>query len=194
MTPIENHIDQALAKTIARFKNKPRFAAWCAAHLRRWQELESVFWDIIDSRDVDTCDETRLVLLGKIVGQARIGTLEQFRIYVKARISVNRSRGRVADVVKVARLLLGGVSYSEPSAHFIRISHPDALDLSVHDPNTIATLLRETKSAGVGLHLIYSGQAPANRMRFSYTSTASNPNQSFSYLAGGTGGKWAGLA
>lgn len=152
-TPTTDHIRQALGKLISRFQGRPRFAALVACNVNQTQLLEDAIWGVIDSRDVDTCDETRLKLLAKIVGQPIVGTVEQLRTYVKVRVLVNRSRGRAPELLKIARILLGSVAYFEGSAHMII----EALEaLGGRDPNTAAALLRDAKTGGVGLTVVYS--------------------------------------
>jgi hypothetical protein len=168
--PITDHIDQALEKLIDYYKRKPRFAAWVAAHVRRWQEVEDCAQELKAAWDVDTCDLTRLRILAKIVGQAEIGTIEQFRMLVKVRIAVNRSRGKVSDIRQVADALIGAHTYHEPGNANIVVRAVEPLVAPV-DPNLAAKLLRETKSAGVGLQLVY----PTHKtLRFRYSSAA-NP-------------------
>jgi hypothetical protein len=187
MIPITNHIDQGLQRLIDRYKNKPRFAAWCASHLRQVQKLEDAAQDLLAALDVDTADETRLKLLGKIVGQPQRGTLDQFRLYVKTRIAANRSRGTAPDVLRVAHLLLGSVRYTEGGAH-IEI---EALEpIGFRDPDASVEFLRDAKAAGVSLNLVFS-EAPSAGFRFCSGSSVSPTELGFASESGGDGGTFA---
>jgi hypothetical protein len=185
MTPITNHIDQGLQKLITRYQNKPRFAAWCASHLHQVQKIEDATQAFLAQLDVDTADETRLPLLGKIVGQPLRGTLAQYRLYIKARIATNRSRGTAPDVIRVARLLLGSVRYTEGGAH-IEI---EALEpIGTRDPNTSVEFLRDAKAGGVSLNLVYSTAGAADRFQFCTGLTLSPTGKGFALTGGGSGG------
>jgi hypothetical protein len=191
MTPITDHVQQALGKLITRYKNKPRFAAWVASHVRQVQLLEDAAWQVIDSRDVDTCDETRLRLIAKLVGQPVRGTLEQLRLYVQVRILVNRSNGRIPTVLKIARLLLGDVAFSwGPPAHYT-IEMLEALD--GRDPNYSAELIRDATLAGVGVDLVYNTSEPEDALIGSYDPDEVDADRGGSY-DGSTGGFGAALA
>lgn len=149
---IPNHIAQAIAKLVTPFRNKPRFAAWCACVVNQVQYLENAMLKFSQSFDVDTADEARLILLGKIVGQITPQpTLEQTRKFVKTRILVNRSASTAPDLIKIAQSLLGNVWYSEWGCA-IQIEARDPLgDLNGAD---CAELLRSAKEGGVRLDLI----------------------------------------
>jgi hypothetical protein len=155
ITPITNHIDQGLSRLISRFKNKPRFAAWCASHIRRSQTLEDACWELINALDVDTADLPRLTLLGKIVGQKPLGTLEEFRRYVKVRVLVNRSKAKAHDLIKIATILFGPVELLErpPCSLVLDVDNPVTID-----PDFGVELLRLAKGAGIRLQFVFSDE------------------------------------
>lgn len=187
MIPITNHIQQGLDRLIDRFKNKPRFAAACASHLRQVQKLEDAANGLLAALDVDTADETRLQLLGKIVGQTQRGTLEQFRLYIKTRIAANRSRGTAPDVIRVARLLLGNVRYEEGGAHI----NVTALEpIGTRDPDASVEFLRDAKAGGVGLDLIFSSDLPS-AFRFASGTALVPSSNGFASESGGDGGEFS---
>ena len=192
-TPITDHTDQALGKLISRFQRRPRFAAWVASDVDQVQDIEDAAWIVNAAWDVDTCDETRLRILGAIVGQPPLGTVEQYRTYIKARIKINRSRGRIVEILQIARLLLGPVVYDEPGEAYFYLEATNAIgDL---DANTAASLLREAKAAGVGFHLIYNNVPAADRFVFGYLDPDDiPPEQSPAYLDDTEGGKADALA
>jgi hypothetical protein len=158
LTPIPNHIDQALSRLIDRYKTKPRFAAWCASHVRQVQKVEDAIQGLLALLDVDNADAARLALLGKIVGQPLRGTLDQFRLYIKARIAANRSLGRAPDVIRVALLLLGPVTYTEGACNIV-VECDEAI--GIRDPNASFEILDEVRAGGVGLRLVYFESDPA---------------------------------
>jgi len=198
ITPVTDHVEQGLGKLISRYKRRRRFAAWVASSIRQFQEIEDAAWTVINSRDVDTCDAPRLELLGKVVGQKRRGeSLERFRLYVKARIAVNKSSGRIADVLRAARLLLGGagsVTIRFGSPMFFRIDKVEPLDPVTTDPVVVAELIREATSAGVGSALVYSLSPAATRFTFSNLTTNPSTHTFGSTTSGGAGGKLSAVA
>lgn len=156
---ITDHVQQAVAKFLTPFRNKPLFRAWVAAPVRQLQLLEDAIWQFLAVLDVDNADLPRLILLGKIVGQTQRGTLEQFRTYVKARILVNRSRGKPADILRVASLLLGVPCWYSASDCTIYLealgpssfaSGPDAVEF-----------LNQARLGGVSLRLVLMSETDA---------------------------------
>jgi hypothetical protein len=187
VTRITNHIDQGLARLITRFRNRPRFAAWCASHLRQSQLFEDACWTLVDALDVDTADLTRLTLLGKIVGQTPRGTLEQFRSYVKVRVLVNRSRATAPSLIKIATVLMGPVTFTRWGAAITIEEDAPRPDV---DHDYVATLLRRAKGAGVKLDLVYNPAPAATKFRFCAGTVPVSDHRGFA-TSGGTGGVFA---
>lgn len=185
---IPNHIDQGLSKLTSGYARKPRYAAWCASHLGQVQDLEDARDEHAAAFDVDTCDLPRLRLLGKIVGQTEVGTLEQFRLYVKTRILVNRSDGKAPRMIKIARILVGDISYREGGAH---ISVTAIEPIGDRDPNISAALLREAKSGGVGFDLVFSEVPRVARFKFASGTSSISNGQGFASNSGGDGGTFS---
>jgi hypothetical protein len=195
LEPIQDHVRQALAKLIQRFRDKPLFAAWVASHVQQIQDLEDAAWQVIGSRDVDTCDETRLRLLAKLVGQPVRGTLEQLRLFVKVRILVNRSNGSHPTILKIARTLLGSIIYTPGVLAEYSVEMTEAL--GDRDIVYSAELLRDATLAGVGMQLIYSPAETEDSFMFCYleADASTNPTQGFEYADGlGAGGVLAAVA
>jgi hypothetical protein len=191
LDPIPDHVQQALGKLIMRFRDKPRFAAWVASHVQQIQDLEDAAWQVIGSRDVDTCDETRLRLLAKLVGQPVRGTVDQLRLFVKVRIMVNRSNGSAPTILRIARTLLGSIRYTPGiSAHY-SIEMLEAL--GDRDIAYSAQLIRDATLAGVGVLLVYNVSAPSNALIGSYNPGEVDANRGGSY-DGTTGGFGAAVA
>jgi hypothetical protein len=185
ITPITNHIDQGLSRLISRFRNRPRFAAWCASHLRQSQLFEDACWELVDALDVDTADLPRLTLLGKIVGQTPRGTLEQFRSYVKVRVLVNRSRATAPVLIKIATILLGPIAFTRGTASITIV--PDEIDASI-DTDYVAVLLRLAKGAGVRLELIYTFTPENEAFSFAPGTVSLTDGRGFASTTVGTDG------
>jgi hypothetical protein len=189
LTPITNHVQQGLAKLIEYYKRKPVFAAWCATHLMQVQTIEDSIATFKSSLDVDTCDLTRLRLFGKIVGQVELGLVEQFRLYVKVRILVNKSDGRSPTLIKIARILLGNIRYTNWGQGSFEI---EALDpIGIRNPDVSAELLNDARVGGVRSRLVFSNDALEGSFSFAPGTASIADGRGFSDYANTTGGTLA---
>jgi hypothetical protein len=186
IAPITKHIDEGLARLISRYKNKPRFAAWCASWIRQSQDFEDACWQLLSVLDVDTADLPRLTKLGKIVGQPPHGTLEQFRGYVKVRVLVNRSRATAPNLIKIARILLGNVTYTRWGRGAITIEADN--DATGKDPDYVLFLLSLAKGGGVRLDLVYTNTDSDDAFSFAPGTSAIADGRGFADNALMTGG------
>lgn len=130
------------------------------------QDLEDVLQTLLLGYGVDTAVGEQLNVLGRLVGQGRGGLDDaSFRRLVRARISTNRSKGTIADVIKVTTLIV-----SDPTATMVVDNWGTAgYVLRVEDAavaNVVAALLlpmlREATAGGVRVILEWSPQIPAN--------------------------------
>lgn len=79
--------------------------------LKSWlggvQYLEDVLQQLYSERRIDTAEGAQLDILGKLVGQKRDGlTDDAYRRYIRARVSTNRSKGTLSEIIKVADLVV----------------------------------------------------------------------------------------
>lgn len=156
MIPISDHFERAYAHLIEQYKEKPRFAALLASYVRQIQDLEDAAWDVQMSRFLDNADLTRLKVLGRIVGQVYRGeVVETYRLFVRARILINRSGGHSGEIIAVAQLILAGVSLTYEEYYPASIVLVANTNLGSIDVRYIVELLRETKAAGVGFQFIF---------------------------------------
>jgi hypothetical protein len=104
------HVATAQALLIDQFKSKTVIQGYLNTLARRVQEIENVLWDIIELRRLDVATGIQLDSLGKLVGEKRIGRSDvDYRTGIRLRIRVNRSKGRIVDVIDVAILASGAV-------------------------------------------------------------------------------------
>jgi hypothetical protein len=102
---------------------------------------------------LDTAEGAQLDNLGDIVGEPRKGRADDlYRIWIRARIAVNRGNGKVSDVLKVARLVVG----EGPVINYIT-RYPAAYDIeligSTTDNREVAAILNEARGAGIGMRV-----------------------------------------
>jgi hypothetical protein len=150
---IERHFGEALVSLIPPLWGKPVVAALLRSYIRRVQEFEDDCFEVLGAYDVNTCDETRLKVLAKIVGQSNFGwSLETFRAVVRARIATNRSHGREEDLINVLRLITGSTApitlYPlSPATLVVEMGEP------VSDEHLIAIVFLLPKARGAGIRL-----------------------------------------
>lgn len=140
----------AFVKLAGPFWGKPRLATLMQAFLAEVQELEGVFRDIEEQRDLPTADATRLEVIGRLVGQSALGlSLEGHRALIRARVRTNQSTGRHDDILTVLRLLglTGTINVRNAGIAAIVVEIPDAITdeqaFSVH------YLIPDIRSAGI---------------------------------------------
>lgn len=142
------HEHLAVSRTIERWRTKAAQQAILRSFGPEIQELENVFWEILLSRFVTHAYGVSLERIGKIVGQAKEGMIEaQFRIWVMARIRINRSNGRPDDVIEVLQIV------GEDDFRFLEY-YPRSFDVHFDEtPDTAADLLaglvRPTRMGGI---------------------------------------------
>jgi hypothetical protein len=187
--PVTKHIDEGLARLISRYKNKPRFAAWCASWIRQSQDFEDACWELLSVLDVDTADLPRLTKLGKIVGQPPHGTLEQFRGYVKVRVLVNRSKANAPSLIKIARILMGNVTYTRWGRGAITITADEIL--TAFDGDYVGFLLNLAKGGGVRLQLVWTDGPATDAFEFAPGTSSIADGRGFANAAETVGGKLA---
>lgn len=165
---IPDHQEQAIVKLIPPFWGKPRIAVVMLSWLREVQELEDVIAAMILIRELANADNTRLAVLGALVGQGNFGfATETHRRVIGARIATNRSRGIAADILEVAHLLFDGVG-DAPLITFQEVGIASILltvygdtddDLTFAAPNNI---LPDARLGGVSLELFFRSTSDAS--------------------------------
>lgn len=131
--------------------------------LARVQHVEDVYWDIYTLSWLETAEGQQLDNIGGIVGEARKGRPDEiYRLWVRARVLVNRSNGKQQELLKVLRILIGDpptVTYTRvpPAAFKVEIA-------GVSDTSDVAQavhgILREMKGAGIRMNLEYTDNIP----------------------------------
>lgn len=164
LTQETNH-RAAILELAAPYWGKPRIAALLVAFLDQIQRIEDDTWDILESRALDNANIARLKVLGKIVGQPRLGfALEDYRDLVKARARANRSQGRALDLVEVLVILVGAstgdFSVTEGGNATLYVSA--LVPLTDLDVAKIRVILPDTRAAGVGVQFLWSEAADAD--------------------------------
>ncbi len=148
MQLVLTHAAEGIARLTERYR-KPLLSAMLASCLEEVQLLELSGWDLLTKRAPDTAEGKTLDLLGKLVGQSRQGrTDDGYRLWISARILVNRSSGLTKQLLALAFKLTGvpvRVQDYYPAAFILRATEP----IFGSDGVEIAKLLKRAKTAGV---------------------------------------------
>ena len=160
LTEQEQHVASALARMPQKHKGKEKLEALIAALVTPMQDIETALFDLYVGRLLDTAEGIQLDVIGKIVGQARAGESDtDYRRILRARIAVLRSKGRIEDVIRVARLILNDSDVAiRPVQSQVRTLLVYLEDKVMTDSTTLeqlAEFLGNTVSAGIKLLLYY---------------------------------------
>ncbi len=125
------------------------------------QEAESALQQVYSGYWIDNATGDQLDVLGRVVGQLRNGmTDDDFRRLIRARISVNRSKGTIASVLSVAKLVVADdtvyyqVDNQGRATVVIRLLDQPVTDAVVQD--LLLPMLRDTVAAGVRIIVEWS--------------------------------------
>lgn len=164
---IPNHEEVAARELAPPYWGKPNVAALLLAFVREIQTLEDTLWEMLELRTIENADLTRLKVIGKIVGQPRLGfDTETYRLLIQARALANVSRGRASDVFQVLDLLLGENDYElltpgNATLYLIALEPVDADGLAL-----VSIILPDVRAAGVGFALVSSTETGAGVLGF----------------------------
>jgi hypothetical protein len=153
-----DHTAEAIARLLQQFQGKPYIEGLITSLTDRVQELENVMFEIVDGFLLDTAVGEQLDVLGRIVNQPRAGRDDTtYRLWLKARILVNRGSGLPEEFIALGQLVLpDGTNFSvyEETHATVIISLND----EETDEDLIENLLqiaRELKAGGVRLLLFW---------------------------------------
>jgi hypothetical protein len=195
LDPVHDYIPEGQALFIEVFRDKPRLNAWLAAYLQECNALELALQETLFYRQLDNAYGVMLDDLGALVGQARVGLDDAtYRLYIKVRVRVNRSKGRAADLIAVAALALGTTPFS------YRESYPASAAIDVVDPtgpvrpDLLAGFIRDARGAGIGTAVVYSGGTSSDTFAFSdFPFPQADAGRGFSDAAQSVGGLLPGV-
>jgi len=159
LTRVTDHVEQGLALLLDQYKRKPRIEAWVRSYLRQVQVLEDAAFDVRVKRLLDNAEGVLLDVIGRIVGEPRRSRGDDvYRLFIAARIRINRSKGGAQDVLAVLAIIAGGTpthfDERSPAVMLIEFQEP-----TEHDPVLLLGMLRDTKAGGMGLRML----APTTR-------------------------------
>lgn len=135
--------------------DQPRLQALLTSFLERIQSLEDVALEVLANRWPLTAIGDQLDTVGKIVGQDRgERTDTQYRVYILAKILVNKSKGRISDIGTILDTM--GV----PTIDF-QESYPAELLVfasGMDDLENVGPFVAQAKPGGVAFHWVFSSE------------------------------------
>lgn len=92
----------ALATLLEQHRNKPRKEGLLSALVSPFQELETVFWDLLTKVNINEGEGDQLDLVGKWLGVKRYGLSDTtYRVRLRVEILVRASNGTVNDLLRI---------------------------------------------------------------------------------------------
>jgi len=153
-----DHVTRGIERLIERYR-QPKTSALLASWLTEVQAVEDAFYQLLTERSIDTATGAMLDMLGRIVGQPRGGRDDAtYRLWISARVLVERSSGTTEQIIAIADKLAGGNTVK------LREYFPGSfmLDMGALDSHTglqIAQLIVPAKAAGVRFTATWSNVA-----------------------------------
>lgn len=134
------------------------------------QDIENCLQQLLLNRAVSTATGVQLDLLGRIVGQLRLGQNDDdYRRFIRARIATNRSGGVTEDLLTIMGLIVNSVSASyhvERSGVATVVARIDGIAVDDSLGDIVFGFLKSAKSGGVRLVVQWSESLPENTFRF----------------------------
>lgn len=166
----DDHVAEALDRLCEQFRGKPKIAALLTGLASPMQDIEAALRQLLLERGVYTAAGAQLDVIGRIVGQARLGMADgDYRRFLLARITANRSNGTSEDLLRVARLVINDATVNVrivtqgPAALVVRVNE-DALSDDV--ATILMRFLRASATGGVRVLLESSTEPPGDVLRF----------------------------
>lgn len=193
LTEITTHAADGLALLLLQFKSKPYVEALLSAWLTQIQELETTFFDLLES-GLLTATFAQLDQIGDILGRPRSGLVDdEYRIVLQGTALAIASSGTVPELWAIADIVLKLVTFTitEPQHATVKVE-PDAA-VAVGAQLLLEVLVR-AKAAGVRLLVVDPRASVSSRFAFSSTSvTKTDANKGLSDVAASTGGRLVGI-
>lgn len=159
------------------------------------QDVETALQQVHVGFDIDVAEGDQLDIVGALVGRERNGMSDaDYRRLIRAQISVNRSKGTIADVIKVADLVV----YDANAYLHVDNTGIASLRLIVEDiilnwdvAELTIKMLRDTVAGGVRIVLEFWQYAESGMFEFESYPPGSGTGLGFDTFTPGSGGSLA---
>lgn len=174
------------------FKNKPRMEAFLCKLLDQVTQVEAALWDLFTLRGLEEATGTQLDGIGTIVGEPRRGRLDDiYRVFLRVRIMVNASDGKIEQLYDIVRTALGEDSIVRIQTGNTRITVNVDSDIDPIAPIDLMLILREAKGGGIAIQLVYTFSPDASTLTFD-DDTTPGPEDNAQGLGSTTDASWGG--
>lgn len=164
---VESWRKRLLARLYWQFKKVADWQAMAAMLAVQSQDLEEAAQTLLAIVDINTAEGAQLDLLGRVVQQQRLGASDAiYRMYLKARILVNRSGGSPEHLYKVFNALLGPLGYSVTPGGTKQFVLRIWSTVTTAQSQIAAVFLRDAKEAGAAGVLEFQPDDTADLFRF----------------------------
>jgi len=109
---VSDWLSRIKGRLYTEFRNKTTWNGWATLIARQLQDLEDAYQTLLTLLDIDNSSGVQLDLVGRIVGQQRLGSDDAtYRLYLRARIAANNSSGDPDSIYAVFTALLGAIGF-----------------------------------------------------------------------------------
>lgn len=155
VTQITDHVVQAKDRLITQYKEQPNIEAIVETYASQRQEVETVLFQLLNERSIDTAVGQQLDLLGDILDEPRTGLTDNiYSVRLLNKISQLNSEGTAEDLINIYKILMqaDSVQYGEiQPAHVVLLAiNPNPIG----ELSEIAQSLEGAKPAGVSIQAI----------------------------------------
>lgn len=192
-------VEVGLGRLIQQFRGKPRLVALLGIYLEEFQELEDARWDVFTKTFIDDGEGIQLDGIGEILQEQRQGIDDEwYRPFLRARVRVLRSTGKVAEIIRIVLLI-----QEDGAPVRVREAYPASWRI---EPTTevgvnalrMNRMLQAAKTDASCLHFVYSKEAEEDSLKLgsSYGGDDVTEDQSpgsFYTAPDIVGGSWAGV-
>lgn len=135
------------------------------------QDVENVLQQLYSNRSIDTAVGYQLEVLGRLVGQGREGLSDDiYRRRIRARVSANRSKGTISEIIKVADLVVNDVNATlvvknqGAAGYVLQVAD---IAFSLMDSLVLRDMLADSTAAGVRVIVETNADVPSSAFNFS---------------------------
>lgn len=191
-----DHCPEGLTRFLEVFKDKPRLETFLCIFLDQVQLAENALYELFTERTLDVAVGVQLDGLGDIVGQGRQDQTDGvYRRFIRVRILVNRSDGKLEQLYEIVILAMGNDPVVRIHEHY-----PAGMVVHVDTPLEDLTglelfgILHDAKGGGVRLFLVHTYSPSDETFTWSMGDTAQDNGTGWGSTTNGAwGGDWASI-
>lgn len=152
---VESYFDESVDLFIDAYKDLPRLQAVLSSWLTQADKLEDAAIGVRIGRTIDNGEGVQLDILGKLIGQERVGDDDTYRVFLRTRVRANRSRGQSADLIAVIALGLPGATFAMNDMYPASVI-ADVFSVVTAFADVVASILQDAAGAGIQTSLHFT--------------------------------------